>query len=90
MRQFILARKKLQSQKYLILNPEIKNEYFDKYRLSWKYEHVSWSESSKPLLFDFNDGFLYQRIEKEIVKRISKKHFINHFLSKYYNNIKTQ
>jgi len=57
----------------------------------WKHQHRRWNYAELPLFFDIGDEFVYQCIENIkiwngfIVKKYSKKNFVNYYKNRQKN-----
>ena len=59
----------------------IKYEYDNVYSYEWKHERRSWKSASKPIFLDFGDEYLFEIKSTNLLKRISKTHFVIHYSS---------
>ncbi len=57
----------------------IKEKYGNVFSYEWKRERRSWKSASKPIFLDLGDEYLYEIKSVNLLKRISKTHFVIHY-----------
>lgn len=57
---------------------QIDSLFSDVLRYKWKHKREVWGVCSAPMYFDFDDGYLYRRLDADFVHRVHKSTFIEH------------
>jgi len=84
-RQIEAALKELENEQgeHLRARGAIMRENKGLYSFYWVRERASWKQAKAPLFFDFGEGFLYERIDHNLLRKCSIEDFICRFSQEF-------